>query len=185
VNYVEVVAESFDLAGFEIKRIVGDEDGGIGAALDFDGAANAEESAAAGADIVVRFVGFEVLILVVVLNVAAGEGFGSLVIVFDVIGAEALFAIVNVHVVVGDEEITFAALRAGGGEFRDAAFDGGRANLLGGSQAVAGGRKEDKQRRYPGKKGERGAMASMGVSIHAKNLNIRSCWMLARGFADV
>src|ERR1700719_5355013 len=109
LNNVEVASESFYLAGFEIKRVIGDEDGGIWAALDLNGAADAEEGAATGADVIVSFVGFQVLVLVVVQDVAAGESFGGLVIVFDMIGAEALLAIVDVHVVVGDEEIAFAA----------------------------------------------------------------------------
>ena len=71
-----------------------------------------EEGAPTGAYVLVGFVVFEVLVLVVVLDVAASEGFGSLVIVFHVIGAKALLAIADVHVVVGDEEIAFVALRA-------------------------------------------------------------------------
>ena len=167
VNDVEVASESFYLPGFEIKRVVGDEDRGIRTTLDFNRAADMEEGAAAGAHVVVSFVGFEMLVLVVVLDVAAGEGFGGLVIVFHVIGAKALLAIANVDVVVGDEEIAFAALRTRGRELGDTAFDGGRANLLGGSNLVTPSKNERRQRRYPEKKGERGAMASMVVTIHA------------------
>jgi hypothetical protein len=83
-----------------------------------------------------------------------------------VIGAEALFAIVDFHVVVGDEEISFAALRARGGEFGDATFDGGGTKLLRGG-LVAQRKKGRRQRGYAENKGERGAMASMRVAIHA------------------
>jgi hypothetical protein len=100
------------------------------------------------------------------------------------IGAQTLLTIVDVHIVVSDKEIAFMALGAGGGKLSDAAFDGGSANLLGGSRVVAIGKNEHRQR-YPEKKGERGAMASMRVTIHAKNLNGRRSWMLARGFPDV
>ena len=101
------------LLRLEVQRIVGDQDGGIGAPLDFDGAAHVGEGAAAGADVVVRFVGFQVLIFVVEDDVAAGDGFVGLVVVFDVVGLQALVAVVNVHGAVGDGEVALALLRAG------------------------------------------------------------------------
>ena len=150
---VDVVAEGGRPGGFEVERIVGDEDGGIGAALDLEEAANFFESAAAGGDVVVGFVGFEMLSVEIEEDVAAGDDFGGGVVVFDVIGTEAHAAVGDVHVVVGDVQVADAALRTAGGDFGDAAFDGGRANLLGGNCLLALGEKESRQRRYPGKEG--------------------------------
>ena len=43
--------EALDFLGFEIKRVLGDEDRWIGPAFQFDGAMNVLEGAMAGADI--------------------------------------------------------------------------------------------------------------------------------------
>ncbi len=86
------------------------------------------------------------LVLVVVLNMAARERFGALIIVFNVIGAQTLLAIADVHVVVGDKQISFPALRARGREFGDTALDPGRTNLLCGRKASSYGRKRDRKR---------------------------------------
>ncbi len=56
------------------------------------------------------FVGFEMLILEVVLDMAASQRLGSLVVVFDVIGAQTLAGVTDVDIIVCDEEIAFAAL---------------------------------------------------------------------------
>src|SRR2546430_5042041 len=45
-------------------------------------------SAAAGADVVVSFSGFEVLVAVIELNVAGSGGFVGLAVVFDVVSAK-------------------------------------------------------------------------------------------------
>jgi hypothetical protein len=70
-NDVEIVAESFNIVGLEIQRVVGHQESGIGTSFDFDRAADVPESAATRADVVVGFVGFEMLILEVVLDMAA------------------------------------------------------------------------------------------------------------------
>ncbi len=112
VNEVEIVAKSLHQMRFEIERIIRDEQRGVGAALDFQRAADVGEGATAGAHVVVGFIGLEVLILEVVLDVAARESFRGLVVVFDVVGAQALAGVMNIDVVVGDEEIALPALRA-------------------------------------------------------------------------
>src|SRR5262249_25164286 len=127
---VEVVVVLLDVFGFEVERIFRDEDGGIGFALDFDEAADVDEGAAAGADVVVGFGGFEVLIFVVENNVATRVGFVGLIVVLDVIGAEALVAVVNVYGVVGGGHVALVGLLTKGGEFGDAAF-GRLTDLLG------------------------------------------------------
>jgi hypothetical protein len=58
----------------------------------------------------VGFVGFEVLILEVVLHVAAREGFRGLIVVLDVIGAQALAGVMDINIIVRDEEIALTAL---------------------------------------------------------------------------
>jgi hypothetical protein len=127
---VDLFGEAVDFLGFEVERIAGDEEAGIGAALEFQETADFFECAATRGDVVVGFVGFEVLRFKVEDDVAAGDDLGSGVIVFDVIGAEAHAAVGDVHVVVGDVHAADAALRPLRGNFRDAA--GGRlsGNLL-------------------------------------------------------
>jgi len=60
---VDIAGKTFNFFCFEIKRIARDEDGGIGAALKFDGAADVVKCAAPGADVEVGVIGFEVLLL--------------------------------------------------------------------------------------------------------------------------
>jgi hypothetical protein len=129
-NDVEIVAKSFDVVGLEIQRVVGHQETGIGTSLDFDRAADVQESAATRADVVVGVVGFEMLILEVVLDMAASQSFGGLVVVFDVIGAQTLAGVADVDIIVCDEEIAFAALGSIRGKLGDTAFGGGRMDLL-------------------------------------------------------
>jgi len=105
------------------------------------------------------FVGFEMLIFVIVNNVAAGDGFGSFVVVLDVIGLQARVAIVQIDVAIGDIEVALALLLLGG-EVRDAAFGGRQANLLG----VERGRSDGE----PGKKKQR----QMGGQLTRENRSI-------------
>src|SRR5258705_11946575 len=77
------------------------------------------------------FIGFEMLIFEVVLDVAAGESFRGLVVVFDVIGTQALAGVMDINVIVGDEQIALPALRALGGKLGDTAFGGGGTDLFG------------------------------------------------------
>jgi hypothetical protein len=85
----------------------------------------------------VGFVSFKMLIIEVVLNVAARESFGGLVVVFDMIGAQALTGVVDVDVIVRDEEISLATLRALSRKLGDSALGGGRADLLCGATSRA------------------------------------------------
>jgi hypothetical protein len=129
VNEINVAGESLDIASFEIERIVGDQDGGIGTAFNLYGAVDVVEKAVAGADVVMGFAGFDVLVVVIQLNVAGGNGFVGPDVVFDVVGAEARAAIVDVHIAVGGDDVALAALRFCF-HVGDAAFAGGEAGLL-------------------------------------------------------
>ena len=112
------------------------QDRGIRFALDAYETAHVGEGAAAGADVVVGFVGFDVLIFIVEDDVAARDGFVGLVVVFDVVGAEALIAVVNVDGAFGGGDVALAGLRADRGEVGDAAF-GGLTDFLGARQRGA------------------------------------------------
>jgi len=117
------------------------------------------------------------LIIEIVLDVAAGEGFGGLVVVFDVIGAQALVGVMDIDIVVGDEEIALAALGTFGGKFGDAAFGLGRAALLGHG---TGGARENhgKREQRQGQEGlERGEFPSMRVASHATEAINRVSWI--------
>ena len=168
-NNVDVVSKFFDLVSFEVERIVAGKDGGIGLALDLNRAANVEKRAAAGADVIVRFIRFEMLIFEIILHVATCEGFVSVIVVFDVIGAKTLPGVVDIDIVIGDEEIALVALRALGGKLGDAAF-GGRADFLRGSGSHSDGNQGEKGRRHPQKKLRRGKFPSMRVAIHAEDV---------------
>ena len=168
-NDVDVVSHLFDLGRFEIERIVARKDGGIGLALDLNRTANVEKRPAASADVIVRFIRFEMLIFEIILHVAAREGFVSVVVVFDVIGAKALAGVVDINVVIGDEEIALVALRALGGKLCDAAF-GRRADLLRGNRSHRDRNQGKKGRRYPQEKPRRGKFPSMRVAIHAEDV---------------
>jgi hypothetical protein len=133
------------LASFEIERIVGDKEGGIGLALDLNHTANVKKRAAAIADVVVRFVRFDMLIFEIILHVAARESFRGLIVVFDMIGAKALVGVMDVDVVVGNEEIALAALGALGRKLGDAALGNGRADLLRGGGTRAGKNQGEKK----------------------------------------
>ena len=68
------------------------------------------KEAVAGADVVMGFIGFEVLVAVIELHVAGSGGFVSLPVVFDVVGAKTGFRVLNVHVAVSGGDVAFAAL---------------------------------------------------------------------------
>ncbi len=130
MNNVEVVGKPLHQASFEIERVIGNEEGGSWLALDFYRAANVDKRAAAGADVVVGFLGFEMLIFEVVSDVATRERLICVVVVLDVIRSQALTGVVDVDVVVGDEEISLAALRALSRKLGDTTLGSGRADLL-------------------------------------------------------
>src|SRR6266436_975322 len=129
-NEVDIAGKAFHFAGLEVERILGQQEGGIGAALDLHGAVDVAEEAAAGADVVMGFVAIEMLIFVIELHMAASNGLRRLVVVFDVVGAQAQSSIADVYVAVRDVEVALAALRSGGRKLGDAALAGGQANLL-------------------------------------------------------
>src|ERR1700680_5176531 len=60
---INIFWEAFDVAGFEVKRIVGEENAGIWAALDFNRATDIMKDAVSGFDVVMSFVGFDMLVL--------------------------------------------------------------------------------------------------------------------------
>jgi len=64
----------------------------------------------AGADVVMCFIGFEVLVVVVELNVAGGDRFEGPAVVFDVVGAKTHVHIVNINVTVAEVTSAAAAL---------------------------------------------------------------------------
>src|SRR4029077_19489903 len=123
------------------------------------------------------FVGFEVLIVEIILHVAARKGFGGLVVVFDVIGAEALAGIADIDVVIGDEEIALVALGSLGGKLGDTTLGGGRADLLG-LHCGSASESQSKSEQQRGKeKVERGKFPSMRVAIHAEDSTDRVSWI--------
>ena len=69
------------------------------------------KEAVAGADVVMGFIGFEVLVALIELNVPGSGGFVGLPVVFDVVGAKTGVRVVNVHVAVSGRDVAFAALR--------------------------------------------------------------------------
>jgi len=136
----------------------------------FHRTANVAKRAAAGADVVMGFLGFEVLIFEVVSHVAARESFRGLIVVLDVISAQALAGVVDIDVVVGDKEIALAALRAVRRKLGDAALGSGPADLLRGGRSRASENQGERKQRYPRKKLEHGRFPSMRMSIHAEDV---------------
>ena len=111
VDEIDLSREAFYLSCFEVKRIIGNQDCRIGPPLDLDAAANVVKQTVSGADVVVSFIGFEVLVAVIEPNVAGSGGFVGLAVVFDVIGAKTGVRVLNVHVAFSSGEVAFAALR--------------------------------------------------------------------------
>lgn len=111
-NEIDVVGESFDFGSLEIKRILRNQDQGIGMAFDSYGALNVRKSAVPGAYVVMSLIGFEVFIVVIEPDMSAGDGFGSLFVVFDVICLEALASIMYIYVLVGNKKVATFLLRA-------------------------------------------------------------------------
>ena len=88
------------------------------------------EYAAGRADVVLGFVRFDVLVLVIELDVAACHGVVSLIVVLDVVRAQPHIFVTNVHVAVGNIQISLAALRTARGKFGDAPFPRRKVGLL-------------------------------------------------------
>ncbi len=163
---IDVAREPLDFTGLEVEGIRRDEDHGVGAAEDLDGAADVAEGAEAGGDVVTGFVGFEVLVFVVELDMAAGEGVAGAVVVLHMVGAEAKFLVLEVHVAIGDEEVALALLRTAGGKRGVAAFAGGEMDLLGRRGGNSLGRCCDSQKREERRKEEK--RAAQG-GVHSKH----------------
>jgi hypothetical protein len=169
-NEVNVTGEAFDLRSLKVERILGNQDEGIGAAFDFDSAANVGEGAVAGADVVAGFFGFEVFVVVVELDVAASKRFRGLFVVLDMVGLEALVAKVDVHVVIGDKEVAAFLLGAAGPDFHVAGFAGMQADLLGTGGGKRRAKEKKKKNREREKEAERGQSPGMRVNVHAEHL---------------
>jgi len=69
--------------------------------LNLNVAAYVVKAAMTGADVELRFVGLEVLAVVIELHMAAGAASLVLFVVFDVIGTKTAVPIVNIHISVG------------------------------------------------------------------------------------
>ena len=111
VDEVDLSREAFDVPCFEIKRILGNQNCWIGPPLDLDVAANVVKEAVSGADVVMSFAGFKVLVAVIELNVSGSGGFVRLAVEFDVVGAKPGVRVLNVHLAFGRGDVAFAALR--------------------------------------------------------------------------
>jgi len=170
-NEVNVTGKAFDFGSLEVERVLGNQDEGIGAAFDFDSAANVGEGAMAGADVVAGFLGFEMFIVVVETDVAPGKRLGSFFVVFDVVGLEALVAEVDVHAVIGDKKVAAFLLWAARPDFDIAGFAGVQANLLGGGGGECRTKERKKKNREREKEAERGQSPGMRVNVHAEHLS--------------
>src|SRR5207245_8122029 len=106
-----VAGEALDVSCFEKKRIAGNQDGRIGAALDLYRAVNVVKKAVTCADVVMRFAGFQMLVVVVELYVAVRGGFVRLAVVFHVVGAKTGVRVMDVHIAVRSDDLAFATLR--------------------------------------------------------------------------
>jgi len=111
VDEIDGSREAFDVPRFKVKGIIGNQNCRIGSPLDFDAAANVVKETVACADVVMSFIGFEVLVVVIKLNVAGSGSLVGLAVVFDVVGAKLGVRVVNVHVAVSGGDVAFASLR--------------------------------------------------------------------------
>src|SRR6266513_2788784 len=111
VDDVDLSREAFDVPRFKVERVFGNQNCRIGPPLDLDVAANGVKQTVSGADVVVSFIGFQVLVSVIELNVAGSGGCVGLAVVFDVVGAKTGVRVLNVHVAFSSGDIAFAALR--------------------------------------------------------------------------
>jgi hypothetical protein len=176
LDEVDVAGEALDVVRFEIKRIVGNQDGGIGPAFDPDPATNIVEKAVAGADVVMHLVGVEVLVVVIKLNVSGGDGFEGLAVVFDVIGAKTRVPKVDVNVTISRGDVTAAALR-----FRfqvdNTAFGGRKTNLLSRGEACRRTGKGNKKGSQGKKSAQRGESPRTRMRIQAEHAVNENSWI--------
>jgi hypothetical protein len=125
----------------------------------------------AGADVVASFFGFEVFVVVVETDMAAGEGLGGFFVVLDMISLEALVAKVNVDVIIGHKKVAAFLLRASRPDFDVAGFAGMQADLLRAGNGERGAKKRKKKKREREKEAERGQSPGMRVTVHAEHLS--------------
>ncbi len=167
---IDVVGEAFDFGGLEIERVLRNQDQGVGATLHFDGAMDVRKNAVAGADVVVGFIGFKMLVVVIEADVAASDGFGGLLVVFDMVGLEALVAVMNVDVIVGNKEVAALLLGATGPDFDIAGFGGVQGGLLRKGNMKRRAAERIKKRCEEEKEAERGGSPGMGVTDQTEHL---------------
>ena len=129
MNKVYISRKALDVSCREVQRVIRNQEYGIGPPLNPDVSADVVKQAVPGADVVVSFIGFEVFVAVVQLDVASSRGFVRLAVVFDVVGAKTSVRVMNVHLAVSCRDIAFAALRLRL-EIGDSTFGGRKASLL-------------------------------------------------------
>src|SRR6267143_6959432 len=173
MDEIHIAGKALDVACFEIKRIVGNQDGGIGPALDLDTAPNIVEKAMAGADIVMRFVSLQVLVVIVEQNVAGGDGFEGLAVIFDVIGAKARVSIADVDITIGGGDVAPAALRSCF-QLGDAGLRRRQMNLLSTYERAGDG---GKKRGQENQRTQRGESSRTGMKIHPDHAINESSWI--------
>jgi len=171
---IDVIGEALDFGRFEGKWVLRDQDQGIGATLELYGAANVGEDAVTGADVVMRFIGIEVLVVVVKLDVAASEKLGGLLVVFHVIGAKTFVAIVDVHITIRDEKIAALLLRAGRPDFYLTAFRRAQMNLLRHGGNAHGKNSNEAKRGQAEKETRRGKIRGVRASMGAKHFEVEN-----------
>src|SRR5882724_10874249 len=176
MDEIHIAGEALDVARFEIKRIVGNQDGGIGPALDLGAAANIVEKAVAGADVVMRFVSLEVLVVIVEQNVAGGDGFEGLAVIFDMVGAKARVSIADVDITIGGGDVTAAAL-CFCFQLGDAGLRSRQMNLLSAGErcgrAGEGGKKHNQENQGAQREGN----LRTGMKIHPEHAINESSWI--------
>ena len=173
MDEVHVAGEALDVSRFEIQRIVRNQDSGIRPPLDLDAPANIVENAVAGADVVVRFISFEVLVVVVELDVAGGDSFERLAVVFDVVGTKTCVSIADVDIAVGGGDIAAAAL-CFCFQLGDAGFRRRETNLLSAGKRRGRGGKRRNQKNQGTQHGE---SSRTRVKIHPEHAVNESSWI--------
>jgi len=116
---VNVFRQTIHLLRFEIEWVFGDQHQRICFSIDVNKPAYIPENAFSRAHVQLRFIGGEVLVLVIEHHVAARDGIVGVVVVLDVVSLQAHVEIDHVYVLVRDVQFSLAALRSTRGDFRD------------------------------------------------------------------
>ena len=124
VDEVKIFSEFFYRLSFERKWILGDQYRRIRAPFDLDRPPHVHKRSSARAHVVVRFVRFQVLILIVELHVPASHAFIGLIVVLHVIRAQPFVPEPQVHVSVRACHASRMALRPAGRQLCNSAFSG-------------------------------------------------------------